>query len=743
MAPSAGAEGPSSASFKIRADTTNNGVAAMSSTSYRLSSSLGDTVGNVPLTSASYKLSSALYGGAKSAVLPGAPTALTATPGNAQVTLSFTAPTNTGGHPVTAYNASCSASGQTTRTGSATASPVTVTGLVNGVAYSCVVTATTAIGVSQPSAAVNVTPVNPGIPGFSISATSLLFGSVAVGDTSVAQTLTITNPGTAALTVAAPVITGAFAVGSNTCTSVAPAGTCSLAVTFTPTVAGAATGLLTISANDAGSPHAVMLSGTGVATPPAGTFAYVANTNSGSVTVINTNTLAAVGSIAIGGVPWGIAVNPAGTRAYVARYDVTGSVVVINTASNLPVATITTGSGTRYVAVSPDGTRVYASNFDANTVSVIDAASNTVVATVTVGNRPSGIAVSPTGSFAYVTNENSNDFSVIDTTTNTVIATTSVGGTGVGEQPHAVAFHPTAPKAYVMNTATNNFSIINTTTHGRAANRSIGDNTNAVVFNAAGTRAYIAALGTVVIDNATNNPLGTINGGAGPRGIAITPDGARVFVTNRFDGTVSAIDAATQSVIGTIPVGSFPEGIAIAAPAPAPTPILQSVVSRKVHGSAGPFDVNIDFTIPIGGLVNTEPRAIGSGFTLVFTFDRPITALGAVTSTDSAGNAVGNASAVFSGNTVTVTLTGVPNNRRATVSLTGLNGNGVASASLGFILGDVGHKRSVSSSDISAVKARRNAAAGSTNFRADPNASGTIDAADVTMVKAKAGLKLP
>ncbi len=46
-------------------------------------------------------------------------------------------------------------------------------------------------------------------------------------------------------------------------------------------------------------------------------------------------------------------------------------------------------------------------------------------------------------------------------------------------------------------------------------------------------------------------------------GLAITSDGARVYVTNQVDHTVSVIDTATNTVIATIPVGLFPVGIAI------------------------------------------------------------------------------------------------------------------------------------------------------------------------------------
>jgi trimeric autotransporter adhesin len=93
-------------------------------------------------------------------VRPGAPTIGTATGGNASASVTFTAPTFTGRSAISTYTVT-SSPGSITGTGAS--SPVTVSGLSNGTAYTFTVTATNARGLtSLPSAASNsVTPAVP------------------------------------------------------------------------------------------------------------------------------------------------------------------------------------------------------------------------------------------------------------------------------------------------------------------------------------------------------------------------------------------------------------------------------------------------------------------------------------------------------------------------------------------------------------------------------------------------------
>jgi hypothetical protein len=101
----------------------------------------------------------------------------------------------------------------------------------------------------------------------SLSPTSLAFGNQSVGTTSGAQTVTLSNTGSAALSITSLALTGTNAsdfAQSNTCgSSLAAGANCTIAVMFTPSVAGTRAASLRIADNSSGSPQTVPLSGAG------------------------------------------------------------------------------------------------------------------------------------------------------------------------------------------------------------------------------------------------------------------------------------------------------------------------------------------------------------------------------------------------------------------------------------------------------------------------------------------------
>jgi uncharacterized protein YhjY with autotransporter beta-barrel domain len=98
--------------------------------------------------------------------VPGVPAAVTPTAGNARAIVAFTAPTVTGNSPITGYTVTATGGGSSVPASGAS-SPITVTGLTNGTAYTFTVAAINAVGTGPASSASTaVTPMAPAtVPG--------------------------------------------------------------------------------------------------------------------------------------------------------------------------------------------------------------------------------------------------------------------------------------------------------------------------------------------------------------------------------------------------------------------------------------------------------------------------------------------------------------------------------------------------------------------------------------------------
>jgi YVTN family beta-propeller protein len=77
-----------------------------------------------------------------------------------------------------------------------------------------------------------------------------------------------------------------------------------------------------------------------------------------------------------------------------------------------------------------------------------------------------------------------------------------------------------------------------------------------MVYSAAGALVARVPMGT-------NNPdFGVV--GSNPLGVAVTPDGAFVYVTNNFENSVSVLDTAINTVVvKAVPVGAYPAGVEV------------------------------------------------------------------------------------------------------------------------------------------------------------------------------------
>jgi hypothetical protein len=161
-------------------------------------------------------------------------------------------------------------------------------------------------------------------------------------------------------------------------------------------------------------------------------------------------------------------------------------------------------------------------------------------------------------------------------------------------------------------------------------------------------------------------------------------------------------------------------------------------VSRKTHGNAGDFDIDLPLTGPEG----IEDRSGGpsGSHKIVVTFPGPIAS---VTSVACGGKP---ATKSINGSVVTVNCTGVPNARNLAITLTGVSdgtNTGNVSIPMGVLAGDTNADRFCDAVDVSQTKSQSGKTVTGSNFREDVNLDGFVDAVDTSFVKSHSGTSLP
>jgi len=328
------------------------------------------------------------------------------------------------------------------------------------------------------------------------------------------------------------------------------------------------------------------------ATPVSVGYAYVANSISNDLSVINTTTNSIVATIPVGQTPTSVTVSPDGTRVYVTNQRA-NTISVINTATNFVISTITVAAfSPTSVAVSPDGKELYVVNLNSNNVLVFSTVTNTVLATIGVGGYPVGIVVSPNGSMVYVANS-SNTISVIDASTEQVKTTIPVGNS-----PYGIAISPDGNTVYVAMSGANNVTLINTNTNMVTGTIPVGSNPAGVTVSPNGNYVYVSnqtSNSVSVINTSTNKVVYTIPVGLNPLGLSFSPDGSMVYVANEDANTVSIINTATNTVTATVNVGSYPISL-----------------GNFVTGGTGCSGISVNFTITVNPTVLSVITAAGT-----------------------------------------------------------------------------------------------------------------------------------
>jgi hypothetical protein len=303
-----------------------------------------------------------------------------------------------------------------------------------------------------------------------------------------------------------------------------------------------------------------------------------------------------------------------------------------------------------------------------------------------------------------------------------LVYSTYLGGSGSEGNLSRIALDSSGDAYIVGSTDSTNFPTANAIQSARAGP---GDNAFITKLNSVGNAlVYSTYLG----GNSLNLGFGIAVDASGTAYVAGQTWSGNFPTMNPYQGSLRGTDDAFIAKIVQLPVQ------------------LSSVVSRKTHGSAGTFDVDL----PLSGSPGIECRSGGANgdYTLVFSFANT---LGSVASA-SVGSGIGS---VASSNidsrdahNYIVNLTAMTNAQVITVSLANVtdsagNFSPAVAGSMGVLLGDVNTSGRVDAADVSSVRQQTLQPVDSSNFRADINTSGRIDAADVSIARQQTLTSLP
>lgn len=226
------------------------------------------------------------------------------------------------------------------------------------------------------------------------------------------------------------------------------------------------------------------------------------------------------------------------------------------------------GDRCRTIALSPDGSTAVGVSIFSDTATIVDTATGTVTGFAPLGERPSAVGVTPDGSKAVVGNLDSTFATVVD-----LVSATSTE-VPISRRAGSVAISPDGRYAYLGVVASGDgVWRIDLQTNAVAGPKIITGNMGGVGYSFSQVSgitlspdgSILAVAGSFdnvvsIIDTASWSLVNNLPAGDFPTTVSFSPDGARMYVSNRNGDSVSFFDnsTGTPAFLATLPVGDSP-----------------------------------------------------------------------------------------------------------------------------------------------------------------------------------------
>jgi len=297
-----------------------------------------------------------------------------------------------------------------------------------------------------------------------------------------------------------------------------------------------------------------------VAPAEASGIAFVVNSRSASVSLIDMTKLVELRRIPVLREPHHLVLSPDGK--YVLVGDTGGNEMFFLDPSTGAIERRLPIADPYQLGFSPNGKWLVVNGLARDQVDVYDAATMKLVKRFPIASMPSHLAFSPNSDTVYVSLQGSNRLAAIDLTRLAVIWDVPVGSTPAGvlwNRGHVL----------VADMGTDYVAAVEPT-DGKVINRiRTGNGAHQLFASPDGKLIYVnnRAAGTItVLDAVTLATVHTYRVPGGPDDLAFAPDGS-IWITCRFDEKIAVLDPATGH-LQTVQVGRQPHGIFLNAAAP-------------------------------------------------------------------------------------------------------------------------------------------------------------------------------
>ena len=286
--------------------------------------------------------------------------------------------------------------------------------------------------------------------------------------------------------------------------------------------------------------------------------AYVANEESGSISVIDTRTDEIVETWNIGGHPHTVAASNDGLFLWVGDRE-SHALRLFATYDARLVRSVTLRETPEFVLLSRDGGCLAVSG-GKYTLLVDTAAQRGVDAFVTESAAHEDAAFTPDGRMLFVPADGHVD--VID-----VGARRRMARLQVGPRPRGIRFTPDGSRAYVVCKGDGAIYGVDVRELRVVSRTPVGGAPSSIAVQADGRAAWISSerrSAVTLVDLGDRRVLAEVPVGKRPWSLALTPDGAKLYVANARSNSVTVIDVVTRRAIAEIALGATPFDVAMA-----------------------------------------------------------------------------------------------------------------------------------------------------------------------------------